>query len=140
MKIIRYSKDGFKPQYQSYHLQNHVDYHLNHFNIADFPKHLQPFVLEQHNKLVSFYTEHLEDLQRGVWAFIDGYKNNMSLNHLKERVPCWEAEIPNSTIVIGVNWDHAMLITDSESTAFGFYIPEQQMKYIQNVRRRTTKW
>ena len=36
-KIIRYSVQGFKPQYQSEHLKN-INYHLNDFNINDFSR------------------------------------------------------------------------------------------------------
>lgn len=136
MKIIRYSKTGFKPQYQSWHLRNHVNYHLNRFDISQFPDFLQPYILENHEKLVSFYREQQENLQHGVWAFIDGYKNNQSLNHLKECVPCWEAEISDDAIVVGANWDHLMPITDGECKGFGFFIPESQMGTIHNVRRR----
>lgn len=28
-----------------------------------------------------FYNNHKEDLQEGLWFFIDGYKDNQSLNH-----------------------------------------------------------
>ena len=40
IKIIRYSTQGFTPQYQSEHLKN-INYHLYDFNINDFPKHLK---------------------------------------------------------------------------------------------------
>ena len=46
-KIIRYSTKGFKPQYQSHHLK-HIDYHLNDFNINDFPEHLRYIIQKQH--------------------------------------------------------------------------------------------
>ncbi len=39
-KIIRYSTQGFRPQYQAEHLKN-VNYHLHEFNINDFPEHLK---------------------------------------------------------------------------------------------------
>ena len=43
---------------------------------------------------ILFYNQHKEDLQEGLWFFIDGHKDNQSLNHLKHKVPCYEAEIP----------------------------------------------
>ena len=42
-KIIRYSTQGFKPQYQSEQLKN-IDYHLDGFNINDFAGHLRYIV------------------------------------------------------------------------------------------------
>ena len=46
-KIIRYSVQGFKPQYQSEHLKN-INDHLNDFNINDFPEHLRYIIQKQH--------------------------------------------------------------------------------------------
>lgn len=116
-----------EPQYQSHHLDGHVDYNLHRFDINLFPEHLKRICLEQNQKLVKFYTENLSDLQYGVWAFIDGHKNNQSLNHLKRKVPMWKAEIPDDTIVYGVNWDKKYLITNVEATACGFYIPQKEL-------------
>ena len=48
-RIIRYSTQGFKPQYQSEHLKN-INYHLNDFNINDFPEHLRYIIQKQHEK------------------------------------------------------------------------------------------
>ncbi len=42
-RIIRYSTQGFKPQYQAEHLKN-VNYHLHGFNINDFPEHLRNII------------------------------------------------------------------------------------------------
>ena len=53
-KIIRYSTQGFKPQYQSEHLKN-INYHLNDFNINDFPEHLRCIIQKQHEEHLSFY-------------------------------------------------------------------------------------
>ena len=138
MKIIRYSKKGFKPQYQSYHLDIDVYYHLKNFNeyISDYPEHLKLFCIKQHEKLLPFYQQHINELQYGVWAFINGYKNNQSLNHLRERVPCWEADISDNTIVFDVNWEYVMPITDMKCEMFGFYIPKQQLNTLHNVKKR----
>ena len=134
MKIIRYSVDGFKPKYQSYHLKG-VHYHLSKFNIEDYPKWMRHSVLDIHNKIVVFYKENYSDFQYGIWAFIDGYKNSQSLNHLKHRVPCWSADISDDTIVYGVNWDKKLKITDDECKVFGFYIPANQLKTLKNIKR-----
>ncbi len=135
MKIIRYSKHGFKPQYQSHHLQTQVDYHLNDFNISVYPEHLKPYILDSHNKLVSFYQKHYNSLKYGVWAFIDGHKNNQSLNHLKERVPCWSAEIDECVTVVGVNWDEILPISDPKCIPFGFFLPLESMSLIKDIKR-----
>jgi hypothetical protein len=135
MRIIRYSKNGFVPQHQTHHLRD-VFYHLNEFDINEFPEHLRYHIQERHNKLVPFYHENYVYLQYGVWAFIDGYKNNESLNHLRELVPCWEAEIPDDTVVFDVNWERTIPITDGLCRSFGFFIPEQQMHSISGIQRR----
>lgn len=135
MKIIRYSITGFKPQYQSHHLGD-IDYHRNHFNISVFPEWTQRNIQEIHERKLKFYNENYTDFEYGVWAFINGYKNNMALNHLKQRVPCWEAEISDNTIVYDVNWECKMPITDPLCTAFGFYIPVCQLNTLKNVQRR----
>lgn len=131
MKIIRYSFDGFKPQYQSHHLK-YVDYHLNEFNLNEIPTHLQFECLKFHNKIVPFFKENYNDFKYGLWAFIDGFKDNQSLNHIKKRVPCWEAEISNDTIVYHVNWDKKFKITDERCKLFGFYIPKNQLITLKN--------
>ena len=53
-RIIRYSTQGFKPQYQSEHLKK-INYHLNDFNINDFPEHLRYIIQKQHEEHFSFY-------------------------------------------------------------------------------------
>lgn len=135
MKIIRYSKQGFKSQYQSEHLK-HVYYELNDFNINDFPEHLRWSIKQIHEKNISFYKEHLKDLKDGIWVFIDGYKDNQSLNHLKEKVPCWEADIDDSTECYDVNWQHLLNITDEECKIFGVYIPKRELHKIRNIKKR----
>lgn len=59
-KIIRYSKQGFKPQYQSHHLK-HIDYHLHDFNINDFPEHLKYIIQKRHEEHLSFYKANYKD-------------------------------------------------------------------------------
>lgn len=135
MKIIRYSFRGFEPQYQSHHLKN-VYYHLNDFDLSEYPAHLQSSILENHNEKKKFFLNHLEDFQFGVWAFIDGHKDNQALNHLKRKTPCWEAEISDETIVYHSNWDKQISITDSMCKLFGFYIPVNQLGTLANIKRR----
>ena len=101
-KIIRYSIQGFEPQYQSEHLKN-INYHLNNFNINDFPEHLRYIIQHNHEAHLQFYKENYKDFQYGIWFFIDGHKNNQSINHLKQKVPCWEAEKENKVLVNDVN-------------------------------------
>lgn len=136
-KIIRYSVDGFKPQMQTHHMK-YVDYHMSKFDILDYPEHLKPFVLEKHNHLISFYRQHIDDFKCGLWVFLDGYKNNQSLNHLKHLVPCWEAEIDDSAQVYDCNWEQLVCINDPIVKAYGCYIPKRIIGDIVNIRRRTT--
>lgn len=67
-KIIRYSVNGFRPQYQSHHLKN-IHYHMYNFNIADYPEHLRYIIMELHIKHLSFYREHYKDFKEGIWFF-----------------------------------------------------------------------
>ena len=96
---------------------------------------MHEIVLDIHYKRVMLYKENISDFQYGIWAFIDGYKNNQSLNHLKHRVPCWSADISDDTIVYSVNWDKKIKITDDECKVFGFYIPANQLKTLKNIKR-----
>ena len=130
MKIMRYSLTGFKPQYQSHKL-NDIDYYLHRFNVNEFPQHLQEFAQQDNKRMAAFYREHFNDFQYGVWAFIDGYKSNLALNHLQKRVPCWKAEISNNTMVyVG---EKRVLITDDCCKSFGFYIPVNQLNSLEVV-------
>lgn len=135
IKIIRYSTQGFKPQYQSNHLEN-VHYHMHRFNLNDFPKHMRYTIQKLHEEHLSFYKEHYEDLKEGIWFFLDGHKNNQSLNHLKHKVPCWEAEIESDVLVYDCNWEKLISLTDPFVEWAGCYLPKSQMHKIHNIRRR----
>lgn len=134
MKVIRYSKTGFKAQNQVHHLK-HMNYLINHFSLNDYPDFLQTFISESRQQKINFFKENEQDFQKGIWVFIDGYKNNQSLNHLREKVPCWQAEIPDDTICYSVNWDKKILISDSIAKGFGVYIPEKELSQIKNIKR-----
>ena len=135
MKVIRYSIHGFKPQEQTHHMEN-INYHLNDFNISDYPEFLQWNIQKIHERYVYFYTKHLEDLKSGIWCFIDGYKNNQSLNHLKRKVPCWEAELPDDTECYDFNLEKKIMLSDPLVLYGGCYIPERELHKLRNVRRR----
>lgn len=132
MKIIRYSPYGFTPQYQSHHLEM-VNYHFNQFDISLFPFHLQNIIKIQHEQAIKFYKENYDDFKYGIWAFIDGFKNNQALNHLKNKVPCWKAEISDDTTVYDVNWTKKIKVTDGECRLFGFYIPKKELIDLKEV-------
>lgn len=135
MKVIRYSIYGFKPQEQVHHMEN-VNYHLYRFDINDYPEHLQWVIQKAHEKHVEFYSQHLDDLKRGIWCFIDGHKDNLSLNHLKRKVPCWEAELPDDVECYDCNWEKLVVITDPIVLYGGCYIPERELYKLNNVKRR----
>ena len=132
MKIIRYSSQAFTPQKQTYHLKkfsfwftlNPKDYFE-----ADAIQQLK----QQHT---NFYNQHKKDLQEGLWVFIDGHKNNQSLNHLKHKVPCYEAEIPDNIMVYDCNLEKIILITDQSVYWAGSYIPKRLCKQITNIKKR----
>lgn len=135
MKIIRYSVAAFEPQEQTHHAK-HIQYHLYEFDIEKFPEFARWQIQEIHEKKVKFYKEHLEDFKCGIWCFVDGYKNNQSLNHLKKKIPCWEAEVPDDLECYDCNWEKLITISDSDVLWGGCYIPERETWKIRNVRRR----
>ena len=112
MKIIRYSVAAFEPQQQTHHAK-YIQYHLSsEFNIEDYPEFLRYELQRIHEQKVAFYKKHLEDLKRGIWCFADGHKSNQSLNHLKKKVPCWEAEVPDDIEYYDCNWEKLITISD----------------------------
>ena len=139
MRIIRYSTTGFHPQKQTHHAE-HIRYDLSEeFKLEDYPEFMRLEVKQSHENKVSFYTEHLEDFKRGIWCFIDGHKSNLALNHLKKKVPCWEAEIPNDTSCYDCNWEKSTVISDPILQSGGCYIPERELWKLTNVKRRKSR-
>ena len=131
MNIIRYSVAAFEPQEQTHHAK-HIQYHLSgEFNLEDYRE-----FMSIHEQKVAFYKDYLEDFKRGIWCFVDGYKSNQSLNHLKKKVPCWEAEVPDDVECYDCNWEKLITISDSVVQWGGCYIPEREMCKIRNVKRR----
>lgn len=142
MKIERYSLYGFKPQIQKHHMkyvktlilsdEEYLNYYFknpNNSKILDIKNEYQKMaMLNIKHSRHDFLKEHVDDLKEGIWAFIAGHKDNMSLNHLKVRVPRFYAEIPDDTIVYDVNWEKTLKITDEECLLFGFYIPKKELK------------
>ena len=107
--VERYSKTAFEPQYQSHHLLeiNHLLLDKNDFielfiNVCD-NQFINKVLLDQYDKYHDFYVENYKDFEKGIWVFIEGHKNNQSLNHLKTKVPCFLAELPDDTEVYDVN-------------------------------------
>ena len=70
---------------------------------------------------------------------LDGYKNNQSLNYLKEKVPCWEAEIDDDVLVYDCNLEKIVSLNDPIVKFGGCYIPKKLIKNIKNIKRRKTK-
>ena len=86
-----------------------------------------------------FYKEHYQDFQYGIWFFIDGHKNNQALNHLKHKVPCWEAEIENDVLVYDVNLEYQTTLSDWFGINCGFYLPASQIHKIHNIKKRKSR-
>lgn len=136
MKVIRYSVTAFEPQEQTYHAK-HIQYHLSGgFKLEDYPEFMRYEVKQIHDRKVDFYTKHLDDLKNGIWCFADGYKSNQALNHLKRKVPCWEADIPDDTECYDCNWEKLTVLSDPIIRFGGCYIPERELCKIENVKRR----
>lgn len=83
-----------------------------------------------------FYNNHKEDLQERLWFFIDGYKDNQSLNHIKHKVPCYEAEVPDDIMVYDCNLEKVIPLTDPLVYWAECYIPKRLCNQITNVKRR----
>lgn len=133
MKIIRYSSTAFTPQKQTHHIKS-FEFWLD-LNPKDYPEREYTMQkLKQQHTL--FYNQHRADLQEGLWFFIDGHKNNQSLNHLKHKVPCYEADIPDDIMVYDCNLEKIVPITDSLVYWAGCYIPKRLCNQIINVKRR----
>lgn len=133
--VLRYSKEGFKSQRQTHHYDERLDYLLNEFDIENFPKHLQYCIKESSDKQLKFLQTYGDDLREGIWCFILGYKDNQSLNHLKEKVPAWTAELPEDTVCYDVNWEKQIKLSDDIVKLFGCFIPSRELKKLQNIKR-----
>ena len=133
MKIIRYSSTAFIPQKQTHHIKK-FEFWQN-LNPKDYPK--AEYIMQQlKNQHTLFYNQHKKDLQEGLWFFIDGHKDNQSLNHLKHKVPCYEAEIPDNIMVYDCNLEKIIPITDPLVKWAGCYIPTRLCSQITNIKRR----
>lgn len=133
MDIIRFSKEAFKPQFQSHHLKN-FEYAFNYV-LNDFPKHMHYELERMFKEKREFYTEHKSDLEYGVWCFISGYKNNQSLNHLNTLVPCYSAYIPDNVEGYSVNLDKVLKISDPLCKVFGVYLPKRSLVELTDIKR-----
>lgn len=133
MKIIRYSPTAFTPQKQTHHIKSFESW-IN-LNPKDYLEHQYQMQRLKEQKAL-FYNQHKKDLQEGIWVFIDGHKNNQSLNHLKHKVPCYEAEIPDNIMVYNCNLEKIIPITDQLVYWAGCYIPKRLCSQITNVKRR----
>lgn len=131
MKIIRYSITGFIPQKQTHHICIFKTWLK--INPKDYPgmEYTMQQLKQQHT---FFYNQHKEDLQEGLWFFIDGYKNNQSLNHLKYKVPCYEAEVPDDIMVYDCNLEKVIPLTDPLVYWAGCYIPKRLCNQITNIK------
>lgn len=133
MKIIRYSMTGFTLQKQTHHIRIFETW--QNLNPKDYPgmEYIMQQLKQQHTL---FYNQHKKDLQEGLWFFIDGHKNNQSLNHLKHRVPCYEAEIPDDIMVYDCNLEKIVPLTDPLVYWVGCYVPKRLCNQITNIKRR----
>ena len=134
MQVIRFSDEGFKPQYQSYHLES-VKWEQTEFDIEKFPEFLRRDIQANHDSHITFYDKYYDDLTSGVWVFIKGNLCRQSLNHLKEIPICWEATLPDDTFVIDVNWEKQIRLDDSLCRVFGCFVPESSLQYISNTHQ-----
>ena len=137
IKIIRYSTEGFHSQKQTHHVKGFE--YWKDIDLNECPEHLRYFISEARKRKMKFYQEHYNDLQEGLWFFLDGHKNRQSLNHLKQLVPCWEAEIEEDILVYDCNLQQLVTLKDPIVMFGGCYIPKRLIYKIHNVKRRKNK-
>lgn len=132
MKIVRYSNSGFKPQLQTVHFHRFIvrmDDNMNRY-----PEHLQGEIKKIIERDKLFFKRYKHELRYGVWAFIDGFEDMQSLNHLSKIPKKYLAEISDDTLVFDVNLTKQIKITDTLCRVFGFYIPESQLSTLQKIK------
>ena len=113
-----------------------INYILNDFNIYDFPQHLRHSIPKIYNKKIKFYKKHYNDFKEGIWFFLDGHKNNQSLNHLKHKVPCYEAEIEIDVEIYDCNLEYIITLDDPFLKFADCYLPKREIHKIHNIKRR----
>lgn len=138
MKVLVFSTDGFKPKKQTHHLK-YINYHLNDFDINKYPERLRSEIKEIHEERSKFFIKHLDDLQSGVWCFINDSKIN-PLNYSKRNTPCFEADLPDNTECYDCNLERLTTITDTELLLGGCYIPERELDKLSNIHRKLMQW
>jgi len=144
MRIARYSKDGFVAKRQTRHMYD-VWYELFRFNShrytngVDAPWHLRQVAVERHHKIAAFYREHLADFNWGIWVFIEGHEEMMSLNHLhgtdRLGLKRWTGVIPDSAEVYGVGWNEIYPINHFNPTMSGCFIPKRNIPLITDIKQ-----
>ena len=138
MIVERYSFDGFKPQKQTYHYKENVEFHLINWDYTrsqylQYGNRFMYWFDNKHKELLPFYKKNKDDFKEGIWVFKKGYKRRMSLNHLSKPTPRHYAELPDDTIVYDVNWEYQMRLDDPRVEAFGCYIPKRNLSAIKII-------
>ena len=143
MRVVRYSKTGFKPRYQSHHLQ-HILFELTGFDEKDikspYRRYIRRYIRESHEKLVKLYTKNFDDFRYGIWCFKEGYSIGPELNHLRESKPRFVADLDENTEVYDVNLHEIFKLKDYPYGAM--YVPKRSLKSLSNIHRepKSTKY
>lgn len=137
VKVFRYSKTGFKPRYQSHHLEN-ILFTVTNDDLSAFNKlHNRKEAKSNYKKYQQFLNENFSDFRYGIWCFKDGSSIGPELNHLRESRPRWEAELPDDIEVYDTNLAKKYMLRDFP---FGpMYVPRRSLENIQNVHRASQK-
>lgn len=140
MKVVRYSFQGFKPQFQSYH-KKLMDWDLNVTPreflrmFSDYDRYAKKDSWKRILAHKAFVKEHYLNNLYGVWVFVEGHVNKQSLNHLKRPTPCWSAELPDDTLCYLTSNMWVGKLSDEEATYFGVFVPASQLNKIKNIKR-----
>lgn len=138
MRVVRFSKTGFKPRYQDHHLK-HILYELNDFDVDLIKRAFHKSeLLKKHEYLVDFYTKNFDDFRYGIWCFKEGYRIGPELNHLKQAMPRWTADLPDDVEVYDFNLESKYVLKDYPYGAM--YVPKRSLKNISNVHRAPKKY
>jgi hypothetical protein len=144
LKVMRYSKDGFKPQVQSHHLQEYVwpeikgEFHENPNNIKNkviINESYKNRIMDYHNRIRKFYQTHYNDLSVGIWVFKMNSMSMESIEHLSDNdMHKWIAELPEDIEVYDNDWKEVVTLRQGLQNPHGCYIPRRCLKDLRNIK------
>ena len=144
LKVMRYSKDGFKPQVQSHHLQEYVwpeikgEFNENPNKLKNglvINEAYKSRIVNEHNRIKNFYQNHYNDLSVGIWVFKVNSMKMESIDHIsRDDMHKWIAELPEDIEVYDVNWSKVLTLREGLQDPYGCYVPRRCLKDLRNIK------